>query len=219
MKPEREQIELENMALTAELSRQLAHDFSNFVYHLLLQIEIWETVTPPRPADWKQIKKEAREMAGLLKGWERFHGRCSAEEPTKTDLHQLIRQMVKERSPRDCPVQLAPAILAEPLWFTSCALAVKHLLLLLLEEAANPRPETTAAPVSVATEKTNETVIVRMQTLDETDKGIEAHPTSLLEATCRTLAQRLDATLEREQANEGQALFRLELPLKVDGVR
>ena len=38
-----EQMELENMALAAELARQLCHDFSNFIYNLFLQIEIGAT--------------------------------------------------------------------------------------------------------------------------------------------------------------------------------
>src|ERR1700687_2540424 len=52
----REQIDLENMALSAELSRQLGHDFSNFVYNLLLQVEIWQNLPKPQRPDWEKIK-------------------------------------------------------------------------------------------------------------------------------------------------------------------
>src|SRR5260370_373825 len=96
--PDQEQVDVQNLALAAELARQLCHDFSNFIYNLFLQIEIQETsAAAAGPGAWEGIKRESKRMARLLQEWDHFQSRFSFDETT-IDLHQLIRQVGANQS-------------------------------------------------------------------------------------------------------------------------
>src|SRR5260370_1547607 len=113
--PDQELVELENLALAAELARQVCHDFSNFIHNLFLQIAIGETsAAAAGPGDWEGIKCESKRMARLLQEWDHFQSRFSFDETT-IDLHQLIRQVAAEMSSRERAIPRSPLISAEPL--------------------------------------------------------------------------------------------------------
>ena len=206
----REQLDLENMALAAELSRQLAHDFSNFVYNLLLQIEIWETSPKQLQPDWVHIKQDGKKMASLLQQWDRFQ---SPEEPTKVDLHEVIRKVASAGSPANIQVDLAPSILAMPLWITCCPLEARHLLRLLLADIVQTWQDAagTDPAVSIQTEIISTKVIVRILTPElsracppaENAAEIldDVQSKSLVAAACRSLALRLDASIQIGRAH------------------
>lgn len=225
--PEQEQVELENLALAAELARQICHDFSNFIYNLFLQIEIGETsaagAAPGNLEGIESIKRESKRMARLLQEWEQFHSRFSFDETT-IDLHQLIRQVAAGVSSRDRPVQLAPSISAEPLCLGGASVDSRHLLHLLLEEAFHTWEEVTGTvpAVSIQTESVNSRASVRIlaQATPETAGSAadwdaareEALQTSLVTATCRSLAVRLGATIHRERHEDGRYVIHIEFP-------
>jgi hypothetical protein len=209
----REQTELENAALANELSRQVAHEFSNFVYNLFLRIEIAENSPKAQPFDWQHLKQESRRMASLLEQWERFHSRTLAEETVEVDLHDLIRRAVGDASLRDVRVEVTPAISAETLGIMGCAQEVKHLLTLLLEGAILACLESTSVEptVSVQTETGNDRAVVRILT---GPIGVCAEPTSsLLEATCRSLAVRLEARIHTEPCGQHR-LVTVDFPMR-----
>ncbi len=207
----REQTELENAALANELSRQVAHEFSNFVYNLFLRIEIAENSQNSQPFDWQHVKQESRKMASLLQQWERFHSRTLAGQPVEVDLHELIRRSVSEAAPLS--VELAPLISAESLRIVGCALEVKHLLRLLLEEAF--LSQSGDRNVSVRTETIHDRAVVRISVeggrFASDDR--EADTPSLLAAACRSLAVRLEAAIQREQRGR-QRVVSVDFPMR-----
>jgi hypothetical protein len=224
---DQEQVELENLALAAELARQVCHDFSNFIHNLFLQIAIGETsAAATGPGDWEGIKRESQRMARLLHEWDHFQSRFSFDETT-IDLHQLIRQVAVEMSSRDRPVQLAPSILGDPLCVGGASLDSKHLLRLLVEEAFHTWQEAagTVPAVSIQTENVNSKASVRIlaQASPETAGAavawdatrVEALQTSLLAATCRSLAVRLGATIQRERHEDRRYVIQIEFPLSL----
>jgi hypothetical protein len=208
----REQAELENAALANELSRQVAHDFSNFVYNLLLQIEIAENSSQPLRLEWDQLKRDGKHMADLLRQWEHFHSRLLAEEPTEIDLHELIRQVAGDILSEGLRVQLAPPISAKPLKIKSCRIEVKHLLRLLLEDAFH-EAEQTVPSVSIQTEVGDGKAVLRIEMpVRGTKTQAEDYP-SLVAATCRSLALRLDATIHRDARDHGACFVVVEFPM------
>jgi phosphoglycerate-specific signal transduction histidine kinase len=223
---DQEQVELENLALAAELARQVCHDFSNFIHNLFLQIAIGETSAAAAARDWEGIKRESKRMARLLQEWDHFQSRFSFDETT-IDLHQLIRQVAVEMSSRDRPVQLAPSISADPLCIGGASVATRHLLRLLVEEAFHTWEEAagTVPAVSIQTENVNSNASVRIlaQASPETAGAapawdttcVEALQTSLLAATCRSLAVRLGATIQRERHEDRKYVIQIEFPLSL----
>jgi hypothetical protein len=214
----RVQTELEYAALANELSRQVAHDFSNFIFNLLLHIEIWEKSANPQQTDWDQLKREGKHMASLLRQWEHFHSRLLAEQPTEIDLHELIRQVAGDAELEGRQLQLTPSISANALSIQGCRNEVKHLLRLLLEDAFQRcRTEPT---VSIQTETANGKAVVRIEAHSSEPRFEEAsttstdgRPSSLVLATCRSLAVRLGATIGRETAESGPCVAAVEFPL------
>ena len=133
----REQAELENMALAAELARQLCHDCNNFIYNLFLQIEIGAaSASAAKPNEWEGVKREGKKMVRLMQEWEHFNNRLSFDE-TMIDLHQVICQVAGDVLPDHCVILLAPAISAEPLFVAGSSIDSRHLMRLLLEDAAS----------------------------------------------------------------------------------
>jgi hypothetical protein len=203
----REQMEVEDMALAGELARQLGHDLSNFVYNIFLQIEIWETSSsPPKPDEWRRIQKEGKYMTELLKEWGRFHTR-TADETTKFDLHQLIRQMASDVSANALAVELSSSVSAGPLWITGSSLGIRHLLRLLVTSVV-PARENAPRTVSIQTESAPTNAIVRILAA-----GLPPDPRSLVTAACQSLAMRLDATIHREPHADGRHALSVEFPL------
>jgi hypothetical protein len=224
--PDQEQVEVQNLALAAELARQVCHDFSNFIYNLFLQIEIGETSAAAAARDWESIKRESKRMARLLQEWDHFQSRFSFDETT-IDLHQLIRQVAAEMSSRDRAIQLAASVSAEPLCVGGASVATRHLLRLLLEEVFHTWEEATGTvpAVSIQTENvvSNASVRILAQASPETAgpraawdaTRVEALQTSLLAATCRSLAVRLGATIQRERHEDRRYVIQIDFPLSL----
>src|SRR4051794_22349901 len=88
----REHTEMENMALAAELARQLCHDFNNFLYNLFLLFEISKaSPASVKPSDWDSVKNHGDKLVRLLRDWDQFHRRFSFEE-CDIDLNELLRK-------------------------------------------------------------------------------------------------------------------------------
>jgi hypothetical protein len=217
-----EKVDLEMMALAVELARQLGHDFSNFLYNLLLQIEIWETSRNPQKApDWEHLKRDGQKMVRVLNEWHDFHNRFSMQEVTKIDLHQLIQQVAAKASLGGSAVQLSPSISAEPLWVTGSPVCAGHLLRLLLEDTVHKWEDATGVTpaLSIETEIVKATAIVRIiavypcegthSNAEEPPRDDDQQP-SLVEATCQSLALRLEATIQRERHADGRHLVQVE---------
>ncbi|MBI2807501.1 MAG: hypothetical protein HYX68_21180 [Planctomycetes bacterium] len=215
-----EQTDLEHLALSGEVARQLAHDFSNFLYTLLLRIDTWEGAPKPQAPDWQRLKEDARQISQMLHEWSRFHNRVLPGEPTDIDLNQLIRQVLSQFPSGNMPgVERTAALSVQSARIRRHALDVKHLVLLLLEEIVqrcqisewmNPR-------IAIQTETTQQGAVVRM--VVSHDSGADGHrelaeecPPFLVRTACDSLALRLDAKIRRDAGTHGGFTIVVELP-------
>jgi len=200
-----EEIELENMALAAELARQLCHEFSNFVYTLFLQIEIGAAApASSKGENWAAIKRDGRDIVRLLREWDHFHGRFSFAE-TAVDLHQVIREMAAGAVAQERSVNLTPAISAGALTINGSAVDTRHLLRLLVEDLFREGEETSARVLAVSIETAVEEgkAVVRLATTRTfTSGGSDQDEESLMAAACRSLAVRLGAAIQRERTDD-----------------
>ena len=131
-----EQTDQANAALSVELSRQLAHDFSNFLFNVLLQIEIWENSPHALAAECQHLKREGKKIASLLQQWQQLNDKLiPAAIPPGIDLHHLLRQAAANVAADDPVVDLAPDVMADALMIQEGAAEIKHLVRLLLEDA------------------------------------------------------------------------------------
>ena len=208
-----EQRELEDMALALELSRQLGHDFGNFLYNLFLQMEIWEASGKSAIApDWTHIKKDGRQLIGLLQQWQQFRNRQSVEKTSRLDVNALIRKLIKAGG-RDYRLSY-PATAEAPCWIVGSPIAVKHLLRLACEdlflscqEHLDPNPA-----LSIETKASPEKVIVHISAPAPALHDDSGHPT-LVAAASASLAMRLDAKVERGSTAAGQAMISVGFPV------
>lgn len=208
----REENELKNMALTAELARQLCHDFRNFLYNVSLQIEA-DAVSQsnPQPENWIGIKKEVEKITQRLRDWDQFHQRFSHVEAA-VDLHEAIRQLDLELAPQGYHLQLAATIQAGPQWITTSTLGCRHLLRLLLEEACHSSETTIAnvnSAVSIQTEVTSDNALVRIAAENQS----AARASTLVASAARAIALRIGATV-RSESSADQTIVCVGFPLQ-----
>lgn len=208
-----EQRDLASLAVAGELARQLCHEFSNFLYNLMLQAEIG--LAGPAPQGWDSMKLEGRKLTRLLQEWEVFHKRFTFTE-TSVDIHAVIRQLAQELAASKCRIELAPKVSAGPLCVRTSLLDCRHLLLLLAEDLLRSWRRREAEPtLTIGTENAHERAIIRL--IASVGDGECVEPAgadgSLLESACRSLAVRLGANLEREPAERGRSAVWVEFPL------
>lgn len=211
----REEANLENMALAAELARQLCHEFSNFLYNLLLQIEIGETSQADAShKNWASIKGDAKKITRLMQEWDGFHDRFAFSE-NEVDLHAVIRRMASQASVQDHTLHLSPTISGTVLPIVNSEIDCRHLLRLLVEDVAKEcRGAAEEVPaVSLDTERTKTNVTVRITAcmLDRAPKQLTEEET-LLAAACRALAVRVGANIHRERNDDSRLLVLVEFP-------
>ena len=209
------QSEIEHLALTAELARQVGHDFGNFIYSVFLQIEIAETAGNASPG-WSRIKEDGKAMSRLLQELQRFRDRVVPHE-AQIDLNELVRQVVS-----DLPFQgAAPtlALSAHPLPITTTPSAARHLVRLAIEdllqswqEALGTRPRLTMETARAA--KATVHIVAAEPKSFPLPPALLEEPKipSLLRATCQALAMRMDATLRHESTDTGSLIARIEFP-------
>lgn len=219
MKP-RDDSEVADMALAAEMARQLCHDFSNFLYNLFLQMEIHEAEGNTAAVNaWQGIKEEGKKIVHCLHEWDQFLSQFSYDEAL-IDLHDAIRRAVDANASHDGIVILAPAIHAGPLTVAGSKMTVVHLLRLVFEDLQRQWNECAASKpiVSVQTEKDNNTatVIFRCESPAEPGGAVAsangAGQASLMSATCRSLAVRLGASIHRDPTVGGRICVRVAFP-------
>jgi hypothetical protein len=213
----REDADLENMALAAELARQLCHEFSNLIYSLFLQIEIGRVAkSASKPEDWESIRRDAEKIVSLLHEWDRFHNRFLFAEAS-VDLHETIRRMANDVASPERTVALAPAINGGPLTISGSAIDCRHLLRLLVEDFFQTWEEAgVVATLSVQTLKLDNRAIVHIAAAGGKAADLETAETtlsSLLAGACRSLSVRLGATLKRERDSDGRCAVSVEFPL------
>jgi len=217
---------LENMALAAELARQLCHDFNNLLYNLFLQIEISTNAPHAVQENWTAIKRDANKIARLLQEWDRFHDRFTFSEES-FDLNEMVRQLSGDLSAPGRVGKIAPPISSEPLMVVNSATDCRHLLRLAIEDLIQEwKDSTETLPlVSIQTEVVDARVIVRMSASQQPgqdgevfqDGGLpwrdDAAPTSLMAAACRSLAVRLGVTIERYRSPDGRLVVAVDFSL------
>jgi hypothetical protein len=219
----REKSDLESLALSAELARQLCHDFNNFLYNLLMQIEIAK-VSPTSASDnvWDAVNRAGAEIVRRLREWDKFQRRYVFDETT-VDLHRVIRDVVDRVVTPDRRITLAPSIHAEKLEIGTATLDCRHFLHLLLDDTINTWMETTETipVVSVSTGKSGSSAHVRIvaenaneplpSRADSSDDRIE----TLMAAACRSMAVRLGATISRDRDERGREVILVAFPLSM----
>src|SRR5262249_5805243 len=131
----------ENLALGAELARQLCHDFRNFIYNLTLQLEIQEaSATALAPKDWESIKREGKKIANWLQEWDRFRRQSPVEDPP-IDLNRVVRRIAEDLAAEGRTLALGPSIGDGALSVTGAEIGIRFLLRLLIEDALQERKE------------------------------------------------------------------------------
>ena len=213
----REDADLENMALAAELARQLCHEFSNLIYSIFLQIEIGRVAkSASKPEDWETIRRDAEKIVGLLQEWNRFHNRFLFTEAA-VDLHESIRRMASDVASPERIVALAPAIDGGPLTISGSAIDCRHLLRLLVEEFFQTCEDAGfMATLSVHTRTLDNKAIVHIAAAGDKAADLdtaEASLSALLAGACRSLAVRLGATITRERDSAGGCAVTVAFPL------
>jgi hypothetical protein len=209
----REEDELKNMALAAELARQLCHDFRNFLYNVSLQIEADAAASPASPLseNWLGIKKEVEKTTQRLRDWDQFQQRFSYAE-SAVDLHEVIRQLGVELAPEGYRLQLAASIQAGPQWISSSPLGCRHLLRLLVEDACHSSETTIAdvdSAVTIQTEATTENALVRIMAKNR----CAVRAPTLVTSAAQAIALRIGATV-RSESSADQSITCVEFPLQ-----
>jgi signal transduction histidine kinase len=127
--------ELEQLALAAELARPLVHECNNFLNNLLLQLAISENDFPEAVrADWKRIRQDGRELAHLLKEWQRQR-KSSPGCAEKTELNSIMQELQEDLSTEESPVHLTVRLAPEPLWLSIFAGEIRRVCRLLVRYA------------------------------------------------------------------------------------
>jgi hypothetical protein len=213
----REKTELENLALAAELSRQLCHDFNNFLYNLFLQIEIAKTTSVAANADdWDAVKRAGDKATRRLRDWDRFHRRFTLEEAI-VDLHQLIRQVAAAASSERMRVEPGPSIAGEPLCIGTAATDSRHLLRLLIEDEFEAWREAAESVPVVLIDATKDKltacvrIVAQSPSIGETDES-SGDVETLLAAACQSLAVRLGATIRRDRLPGNRPVIEVVFP-------
>ena len=213
------QIELEKMALSAELARQVAHDSGNFLYNLLLQLEIDERIGAKDPSVWANIRDEAKHLARRLQDWH-HHGVEFPREKQRFELNILIRETLTELLP-DRKIELQGS--ATPISLTSFPRDVKSLCCFLTLIASRIGSGSNSA-LSIHTEEKTETIVFRirgMQAAHSALSGFEgvdwddSKPSSLLVDSCKSIAIRLDAKIRVEKDTDGSVALTVEFPVNL----
>jgi hypothetical protein len=211
----RDDIDMQNMALAAELARQLCHDFNNFIYNLFLQIEI-DASTPAHGdgAAWDGVKAEAKHIMRRMEEWNRFQSRFSFTE-APIDVHAAIRQVAAERARDGHTIQLSAAIADGPLLAVGAMLDIRHLLHLLIEEVQEKWEGADVAPrIAIDTSADGPIAVVKISAAARAGRPVSNETMSLVASACRSLAVRLGATIEREMQPPTTYAVRVELPMR-----
>jgi signal transduction histidine kinase len=235
----REELAVEGRAaVLGELSRPVTHEFNNFLNVLGLQLAVLEMeLAPSQRGDLKEVRRHSTAMAALIRQFQRY--RQQQAGPAPADLNEVIVQAVellragRAGSAQDRPVLLAPAPggaavelhLAPDLpRVPAAAPELRRLCLFLLRNAAAAVDPDAGGAVTVRTEVAAGRVVARIE-----DNGPPIPPqhlplpfepnrparegTNALElAACRSMARRLDGTLEAENRPAGGVVMVLDLP-------
>ena len=217
-----QQEELEQMALSAELARQVVHDCSNFLYNVLLQAELMQKLAHENRPDWSGLKREAKHMANRIQEWHRY-GSALNSDKSEIDLNSIVRDVVTELMPEGSFAQdLAPA----PLHLRSLPAVVKRLVCFLLQAVLVPSEFDSPidSPPLIHTEKKAETILLRISGIQhardalhglpggENDSPETGHPTLVIDA-CKSIAVRLDARVHLEAEAGRPVALLVEFPL------
>jgi signal transduction histidine kinase len=211
--------ELEELALRAELARPLVHECNNLLNNLLLQLMVMDLTAEGTPSEWEPIRREGKKLAALLNQWQSYR-RSTTAKHGKTDLNQLVRELVEDFAEESTAAKLTFQPAAGPLWWAGSAGDVKRLGWLLLQHAISISKAQGKLHIAleVRTAMTENSIGLQMvvtnpvdaalawAALDETAQ-VPIEP-SLMVLACKALAVRLQGFLRVEN----RATLLLELP-------
>jgi signal transduction histidine kinase len=220
-----EKLELQRLALAAEMARYVAHDCSNFLYNFFLQLEIWETLPDVNRPNWARIKSDAEKLANLLQQWHRARA-FRPSDPQNVDFAQLLRATVAELKPLAGNVQIECQFSSEPIWITMVVDQAQRLCFMLLEGVLNllqgaPEP---SANVVLRVEADPAKVLLYIAAehpawhllVEKYSNAYRADPAampSLLVGASRSMADRIDVRIRTSEGNEGAGILVLEFPV------
>jgi hypothetical protein len=197
----REETDLDNMALSAELARQICHDFSNFLFNLTLQLEINKAGGAGVAEDfWPAVEQDCRKIARALQEWDRFHNRFHQAE-TSIDLREVVGQVACELSSPDRPVTLSASPSAAAVSITASALDCRHLLRLVLDDLFDSRQGVSMVLLeTTATQEHGLVRIVAATAVPIVSETPEENAPTLMARACRSLAIRLGVSIQRDSS-------------------
>jgi hypothetical protein len=214
--------ELEQMALSAELARQVVHDCSNFLYNVLLQAELLAKRPQDDRPDWSGLKHEAKRLANRIQEWHHY-GTALNSEKHEIELNSVVRDVVTELMPEGC-FALGPT--QAPLHLTTLPGETKRLVCFLLQAVLVPSEfdNSIDSPPLIETEKKAETILLRISGIPHAGDALRGlpgrdcdspeigRPTLVIDA-CKSIAIRLDAKIYLENEAGRPVALLVEFPL------
>jgi hypothetical protein len=212
------------------LAGQLAHDCGNLLYNLHLQMEmarrLGEASAPGAHAELGNqgaMRKETDKLTSRLREWHQFRERFAPLKQT-IDLTQMIESVAGELGER-MRILVDVQSPDESVYITSYAGDVLRLCVLLVHNVLEEAPEADACAITMHTVKKAQSALFRLANVDfaharlrgfPPTEGIEnTFPPSLIVATCKSIAVRLDARIYLEMNSAGGLALVTEFPLEL----
>jgi hypothetical protein len=209
----RDQAELENMALAGELARQLVHDFGNFLNALRLQLEVC-TRFPDKPTNWTRTKADVEELGHLIQEWWRFSPQTL--DANGTELVALLREVAESVQNRERALNVQIVASSDSAWLAVPSADVRRLFFLLLHGlSCQPASDAVRPTVNIEVRPESEQIVVVFQCkgLDPSffrifEPDARCH-TPLWTAACRSMAMRLDVSIQLRGGDALELAFRV----------
>jgi hypothetical protein len=214
-----ERVELERMALMAEVAREFVHECANFLNTIRLQFAIWEQ-SPDKERDWVKIQAESSKLFAHLQQWHEF--RLATNSPSKVDLKKLLTKLASDIDDQNSPVAIAVEAGSGSAQLTTSPGDLRRLFLLLMDcmSPLEKKEGEDRRVILIRLAPSAERIVVYFYVeVPDTDPYHEFAPMnpkcakegSLLVATCRALAFRLEGEIRIEEVDGKRSLV-LDLP-------
>jgi hypothetical protein len=209
-----ERVELERMALMAEVAREFVHECANFLNTIRLQFAIWQQ-SPDKERDWTKIQAESTKLFTHLQQWNEF--RLATASPGKVDVKKLLTKLAADLDEQNSPLAIVVDASSKSAQLSTSPGDLRRLFLLVLE-CMSPLEKAAGADrrvILIRIVPSAERILVYFYVeISDSDPYHEFAPMnpkcakegSLLAATCRALAFRLEGELRIEEVDGKRSL-------------
>jgi len=207
--------EWEEDALLGELARPLAHEFNNFLNTLLLQIAVLEH--GQAPSELGAIRREAKEIANLVRQWQRYIKQPRPAEEA-IDWNPIIREVAQNTDSDG--VALEVSLSARPARVCGSPVDLKRLCDLIIGHALAAVRQRTLGKIRIETQAQADEVVLRVTDNREgtanqdtaTWFDIRRTGQTLELAACQSLVRRLGGRIEAVMSAAHELTIQVILP-------